>query len=103
MDPYNSPYIIPTHSPHNPFPHSLLRTRKSCTVNLRKYSKKVNNAKAEKASKYLRALRPVQSLKQKMAPWRDVAEVWTTPPPWHIDSVQLRFRGFWTLGLNPKP
>ena len=49
MDPYNSPYIIPTHSPHNPFPHSLLRTRKSCTVNLRKYSKKVNNAKAEKS------------------------------------------------------
>ena len=27
MDPYGSPYIIPTSSPHNPFPHSLLRTR----------------------------------------------------------------------------
>ena len=29
MDPYSSPYIIPNNSPHNPFPHSLLRTRQS--------------------------------------------------------------------------
>ena len=29
MDPYSSPYIIPNSSPHNPFPHSLLRTRES--------------------------------------------------------------------------
>ena len=27
MDPYSSPYIIPNNSLHNPFPHSLLRTR----------------------------------------------------------------------------
>ena len=27
MDPYSSPYIIPNNSPHNPFPHSLRRTR----------------------------------------------------------------------------
>ena len=27
MDPYTSPYIIPNNSLHNPFPHSLLRTR----------------------------------------------------------------------------
>ena len=27
MDPCSSPYIIPNNSPHNPFPHSLLRTR----------------------------------------------------------------------------
>ena len=27
MDPYRSPYIIPNNSLHNPFPHSLLRTR----------------------------------------------------------------------------
>ena len=27
MDPYSSPYIIPNHSPNNPFPHSLLSTR----------------------------------------------------------------------------
>ena len=26
-DPYSSLYIIPNNSPHNPFPHSLLRTR----------------------------------------------------------------------------
>ena len=29
MDPYRSPYIIPNNSLHNPFPHSLLRTRQS--------------------------------------------------------------------------
>ena len=29
MDPYSSPYIIPNSSLHNPFPHSLLRTRQS--------------------------------------------------------------------------
>ena len=28
MDPFCSPYIIPDSSPHNPFPHSLLRARK---------------------------------------------------------------------------
>ena len=27
MDPFSSPYIIPNSSFHNPFPHSLLRTR----------------------------------------------------------------------------
>ena len=27
MDPYSSPDIIPNNSPHNPFPHSLVRTR----------------------------------------------------------------------------
>ena len=27
MDPYSSRYEIPNNSPHNPFPHSLLRTR----------------------------------------------------------------------------
>ena len=27
MDPYSSPYILPNDSPHNLFPHSLLRTR----------------------------------------------------------------------------
>ena len=27
MDPYSSPYIIPNNCLHNPFPHSLLRTR----------------------------------------------------------------------------
>ena len=27
MDRYSCPYIIPNNSPHNPFPHSLLRTR----------------------------------------------------------------------------
>ena len=27
MDPHSSLYIIPNDSPHNPFPHSLLRTR----------------------------------------------------------------------------
>ena len=27
MDPYSSPDIVPNNSPHNPFPHSLLRTR----------------------------------------------------------------------------
>ena len=29
MDSYSSPYIIPTSSPHKPFPHSLLRTRQT--------------------------------------------------------------------------
>ena len=29
MDPYSSPYIIPSHSLHNPFPHSLLPARES--------------------------------------------------------------------------
>ena len=29
MDPYSSPYIIPNNIPHNPFPHSLLRTRQT--------------------------------------------------------------------------
>ena len=27
MDPYSSPYRIPNNGAHNPFPHSLLRTR----------------------------------------------------------------------------
>ena len=27
MDPYGSPHIVPNTSLHNPFPHSLLRTR----------------------------------------------------------------------------
>ena len=27
MEPYSSPYIFPDNSLHNPFPHSLLRTR----------------------------------------------------------------------------
>ena len=31
MDPYSSPYIIPTNNPYNPFPHSLLSTRESCS------------------------------------------------------------------------
>ena len=29
IDPYSSPYIIPSNSLHNPFPHSLLSTRQS--------------------------------------------------------------------------
>ena len=29
MDAYSSPYIIPNNSLHNPFPHSLLRTRQN--------------------------------------------------------------------------
>ena len=29
MDPHSSPYIIPNNRFHNPFPHSLLRTRQS--------------------------------------------------------------------------
>ena len=29
MDPYSSPYIIPNNSPHDPFPHSPLRTTQS--------------------------------------------------------------------------
>ena len=29
MDPYSSPYITPNSSPHNPFPHTLLRTRQN--------------------------------------------------------------------------
>ena len=29
MDPCGSPYIIPNNSLHNPFPHSLPRTRQS--------------------------------------------------------------------------
>ena len=29
MDPYYSPYIIPNNCRHNPFPHSLLRTRRT--------------------------------------------------------------------------
>ena len=32
MDPYSSPYIIPNHSPHNPFPHSLLRIRQKLGI-----------------------------------------------------------------------
>ena len=32
VDPYTSPYIIPNNSPHNPFPHSLLSTRKYSTL-----------------------------------------------------------------------
>ena len=35
MDPYASPYIIPNNSPHNPFPHSLLRTRQSAAEDLK--------------------------------------------------------------------
>ena len=31
MDPSSSPYIIPNNSPHNSFPHSLLRTRQFWT------------------------------------------------------------------------
>ena len=30
MGPKSSPYTIPNNSLHNPFPHSLLRTRQSC-------------------------------------------------------------------------
>ena len=29
MDPYSSPYIIHNNTPHNPFPHSLLRIRQN--------------------------------------------------------------------------
>ena len=32
MDPFSSLYIIPNSSLHNPFPHSLLRTRQSTPV-----------------------------------------------------------------------
>ena len=32
MDPYSSPYIIPSNCLHNPFPHSLLRTRQISVV-----------------------------------------------------------------------
>ena len=35
MDPYSSPYIIPKYSPHNPFPHSLLRTRQTTSTTRR--------------------------------------------------------------------
>ena len=32
MDPYSSPYIIPNNRLHNPFPHSLLRTRQQISA-----------------------------------------------------------------------
>ena len=35
MDPYSSPYIIPNSSLHNPFPHSLLRTRQVSVTGVR--------------------------------------------------------------------
>ena len=38
MYPYSSPYIIPNNSPHNPFPHSLLRTRQKKASRCRKIS-----------------------------------------------------------------
>ena len=36
MDPYSSSNIVPKCSPHNPFPHSLLRTRQK-TLNPKAY------------------------------------------------------------------
>ena len=35
MDPYSGPYINPFSSLHNPFPHSLLRTRQGTIDTLR--------------------------------------------------------------------
>ena len=37
MDPHTSPYIIPNNSLHNPFPHSLLRTRQPTIRTLNPY------------------------------------------------------------------
>ena len=35
MDLYSSPYIIPNSSLHNPFPHSLLRSRQTVGADMR--------------------------------------------------------------------
>ena len=32
MDPYSSPFIVLNNNPYNPFPHSLLSTRKMMTM-----------------------------------------------------------------------
>ena len=65
MDPYSSPYIIPNSSLHNPFPHSLLRTRQA--ISSRANHPKPRHTRVEAAKPSPKEFKPTETQRANQA------------------------------------